>query len=40
MTRAMLLLLMGLFAFGGVVGCEANIDADDDRGRLEVDVDD
>jgi hypothetical protein len=40
MTRALMLLLMGLFAFGGLVGCEAHVDADDDNGRLEVDVDD
>jgi hypothetical protein len=40
MKRALLLALLGLFAFGGLAGCEANIDADDDKGRFEIDVDD
>jgi hypothetical protein len=43
MKRAWLLMLLGIFAFGGLTGmtgCEADFDADDDGGRLEVDVDD
>ena len=40
MARWMLMALLGLAAFVGVVGCEVDADADDDGGKLKVDVDD
>jgi hypothetical protein len=40
MTRFFILLLLGLFTMGGVVGCEVDGDVDDDGAKLEIDVDD
>ncbi|WP_428937641.1 hypothetical protein [Fontivita pretiosa] len=40
MARWLVLLLLGVFTTGAMVGCEIDADADDDGGKLEVDVDD
>jgi hypothetical protein len=40
MSRWLIMLLLSLFTVGGMVGCEIDADADDDGGRLEVDIDD
>jgi hypothetical protein len=40
MARWMMMALLGLTAFVGVVGCEADADVDDDGAKLKVDVDD
>jgi hypothetical protein len=41
MKRAILLVLLGVFGFIGLGGCEANVDAHDhgDHEHLKVDVD-
>jgi hypothetical protein len=40
MARWLMLVLFGLTAFVGVVGCEADADVDEDGAKLKVDVDD
>lgn len=39
MARWLLMLVFTVFAAGALTGCEIDADADDDGGRLEVDVD-